>query len=126
MTIVKTGNPDGLTKAGWHNVISKHIYKETSVICSPAAIKAKMLLMESKFQNITDWMSNTGSGIDSGTQGYWDYVYAKCPYYDTLFPILGDHTSIRPVLTTDHTIYEGSSSYDNIDRTISENSLNNE
>lgn len=59
-------------------------------------IMAKIANLESSFKDAADWLAHTGQGVTVESDIH-RAIYSRCPYYDTLAPIMANRASITPL-----------------------------
>ncbi|KAI9359969.1 hypothetical protein DFJ73DRAFT_92423 [Zopfochytrium polystomum] len=69
-------------------------------------VRHKIQDLEKSYRTAVDWKNNTGQGIlDAGGAGSEDLIrkeiLRRCPFWDTLSPVMGERLSSRPPVTNE-------------------------
>jgi hypothetical protein len=98
-----TGNK-GKSKAHYQKEIAL-LLKEKHPTCdrNEKDVENKIVSLERLFRNASDWLENTGQGVDDPGD-IKVAVKQRCPLYYELEPVMGDRPNAKPLASTDGVI----------------------
>jgi len=65
----------------------------------PKNVADRIIALEQSYKTASDWINQTGSGIDPTDSSFWDAVLKRCEYYYELEPVFGDRAAMCPLAT---------------------------
>ena len=91
-------------------MIGSIIQDQVGVVRSPKDVQNKIESIERDFLAASDWLAQTGAGLESGE--VTSYISKTWPLYYNMEPIMKDRASTKPILSHGTAIESNSSESD--------------
>jgi len=88
----------GTTKKTLASMISNLIFEQIGVERSAKHVQNKIECLEKDYRNASDWLNQTGAGLDSGLAK--THIQKICPLYYDLEPFMCDRASTTPLVSS--------------------------
>ena len=102
----------GMTKKTLSSTIGALIKEQIGVTRAPKDVQNKIECIEQDFCSASDWLAQTGAGLESGEVK--SYISKTWPLYYDMEPIMKDRASTKPILS-EGTAFEDNSSEFSLD-----------
>lgn len=86
---------NGVTKKTIASGIGLLIKEKVGVICTSKDVRSKIESIERDFRAASDWLGQTGAGLESGA--IKEYINRICPLYYQLEPVMKDRATTKPL-----------------------------